>query len=114
MLYSVVPVSAIQPRESVITIHTSSLTEPPFFPPQPQPSVLTEHEAELPVSYSDSLLAVCFTHGGVYVSVPLSQFFPPFPSPNFAHYSILYVCVSASALQIDSLVPFFLDSMYMP
>ena len=43
----------------------------------------------------------------VYVSVPGSQFLPPtscpLPIPTF----ILYICVSISALQIRSSIPFF-------
>ena len=51
-----------------------------------------------------SLRIPVFFDGGVYVSMPLSQFVPPSPSPVM---SVLHVCVSIPALQIGSSVPFF-------
>ena len=48
----------------------------------------------------------------MYVSIPMSQFiaFPPFSLG--IHIFDLYICVSISALQIRSSIPFFLDSTY--
>ena len=40
------------------------------------PPLITEHQAELPVLYSSFPLAICFTHGSVYMSMLLSQFAP--------------------------------------
>ena len=68
----------------------------------------TEHWAELPVLYSRSSLVIYFIHSSVYMSIPISQFIPPPPlSPLGVHTFVLYVCVSFSALQIGSSVPFF-------
>ena len=39
--------------------------------------------------------------------IPISQFIPLPLSPLGVHTSVLYVCVSISALQIGSSVPFF-------
>ena len=54
--------------------------------------VITEHQAEFPV-FS---LEVCFTHGSVCMSMLLSQFVPPSPSPTVAtgpfSTSVLQVC----------------------
>ena len=43
-------------------------------------SVITEHRAELAVSRSSFPPGICFTHGGVYMSVLPPQFVPPSPS----------------------------------
>lgn len=61
----------LQSIESATGIHAS----PPSLSP---PS----HQPERPVLYSCCPLAVCLTHGTVYVSVRRSQFLPPclFPS----------------------------------
>ena len=53
---------------------------PPLLPPHPSIpplQVITEHWAELPVLYSNCLLAVYSTHGSVYISMLLSQFISP-------------------------------------
>ena len=42
----------------------------------------------------------------VYVSIPISQFLPPTTFPLGIHIFVLYVCVSISALQIRSCIPF--------
>ena len=55
--------------------------EPPI-PPIPPTQVITEHQAELPVLYSRFPLAICFTHGSVSMSILISQFIPPTPSPT--------------------------------
>ena len=52
---------------------------------------LQEHWAEFPGLYSIFPLALCFTHGSIYLSVLLSQFIP-----------VLCVCVSILALQVRS------------
>ena len=44
--------------------------------------------AELPLLYNSFPLAICFTHGGVYMSMPLSQFIPPSPSPLCLHVNL--------------------------
>ena len=59
-------------------------------PPTPSHSSRSsEHGAELLMLYSSFPLVTCFTHGRVYMAVPLSQFVPASPSPNCTHKSIL-------------------------
>ena len=50
-------------------------------PPIPLPKVVTEHQDELPVLYSNFPLAIYVTHCNVYISMLLSQLLPPSPSP---------------------------------
>ena len=50
--------------------------------------------------YSRFPPAIYFTHGSVYMSIPVSQFIPPPLPPHRVHTSVLYVCVSIPALQI--------------
>ena len=61
--------------------------------------------------YSRFLLVIYFIHISVYMSIPISQFIPPPPplplSPLGVHTFVLYICVSISALQRGSSVPFF-------
>ena len=60
----------------------SHLNLPPTSAPNPaQPQVVTDHGVELPASYSRFPLAVYFTYGNVSISMLLSQFVPPSPSP---------------------------------
>ena len=68
--------------------------------------VVKEPGAELPVLCSCSPLAVCVTHGSVYMSMLLSQSVSPFPSHG-VYMSVLYVCVSIPALPIGSSVQVF-------
>ena len=89
-----------------------SLNSPPSHPHPTQPlSVTAEHQAGLPVLYGSFPLVICFTHGSVYMSMLLSQFIPPSPSPCF-HESVLYVCISTAALQMDSSVLSFLPGFW--
>ena len=50
-----------------------------------------------------------------YVCVYVSQFVPPFPCPHHRlfHMSILYICISVTALQIVLACTIFLDSIYI-
>ena len=63
--------------------------------------------------YSRFLLVIHFIHISLYMSIPISQFIPPPPppppplSPLGVHTFVLYICVSISALQTGSSVPFF-------
>ena len=59
--------------------------------------------------YSRFLLVIYFIHISVYMSIPISQFIPPPPplSPLGVHMFVLYICLSISALQTGSSVPFF-------
>ena len=61
--------------------------------------------------YSRFLLVIHFIHNSVYTSIPISQFLTP-PTPPLlsrfgVHTFVLYTCVSTSALQTGSSVPFF-------
>ena len=69
-------VSGVQRRESALCIHRSPHSWT-FLPPL---SVITERQAELPVRYTSFPLAMCFTPGSVYMSIPVSQFVPTSPS----------------------------------
>ena len=54
--------------------------ELPSLPTLPA-EVITEQRAELPMLCSRFSLAICFTHGSVYMSILVSQFIPLSPSP---------------------------------
>ena len=58
-----------------------SRTPPPHLPPQPTPLVATKHWAELSVSHSKFPLGIYFTYGSVHISMLLSEFIQPSPSP---------------------------------
>ena len=45
-----------------------------------------------------SQLAICFTHGNMYMSILLSQFIPPSLSPR-VRMSIVYVCITILKLE---------------
>ena len=51
-------------------------------------------------------LVIYFAHSSVHMSMPISQFIAIPSSPVSFHTFVLYVCVSISALQIGSSVPF--------
>ena len=62
--------------------------------------------------YSRFLLVIYFIHISIYMSIPISQFIPPPPTPlplssHGVHTFVLYICVSISALQTGSPVSFF-------
>ena len=67
--------------------------------------VITEHQIEPPVLYSNFSLAIYFIYGNIYVSMLLS-ILPTLSYLNCVHKSVLYVCVSIPALQISSSLPF--------
>ena len=71
LLYNGVLISAVQRSESAMCIPISppSWTSLPPQPPIPPIQVITERQAELPVLYSRFPLAICFTHGSVYMSI---------------------------------------------
>ena len=57
------------------------------------------------------LLVIHLIHMSVYMSIPISQFITPQPPPLplfplGVHTFVLYICVSISALQTSSSVPF--------
>ena len=64
-------------------------------------------QAPLSMGFSrhEYLSGVPLPSPSVYMSMLLSQFILPFPSPQYVHKYIL--CISSSSLQIGSSVPFF-------
>ena len=66
-----------------ICSHISSLLHhPPSQPPYPTSLGVTKHWADLPVLCGCFPLAIYFTFGSVYMSMPLSHFVPAYPSPS--------------------------------
>ena len=80
LLYNIVMVFAIHQHESAIGIHRCLPLKPPP-PPPPSPSYPSRFAQRtgfaFPVLYSRLPLAIYFTYGNVYVSMLLSQIFPP-------------------------------------
>ena len=62
--------------------HISSLLRLPPTLPIPPLQVVTKHRADLPVLCGCFPLAIYFTFGSVYMSMPLSHFVPADPSPS--------------------------------
>ena len=90
LFFTAVLVSTTQ-HESAISIHIS----PPFWASLPSPlpiQVITERWAELRVLCSSFPLASSFIHGS-YMSMLLSQFIPPSPSPTPCPRVFLYIWV---------------------
>ena len=62
--------------------HIPSLLRLPATLPIPPLQVVTKHRADLPVLCNCFPLAIYFTFGSVYMSMPLSHFVPDYPSPS--------------------------------
>ena len=62
--------------------HIPSLLRLPPTLPVPPLQVVTKHRADLPVLCGCFPLAIYFTFGSVYKSMPLSHFVPAYPSPS--------------------------------
>ena len=95
--------------------HISSLLHLPPTLPIPHLQVVTKHRADLPVLCGCFSLAIYFTFGSVYMSMPLSHFIPayppPFPCPQVHS---LHLCLySCPAPRFFITIFFFLDSIYM-
>ena len=69
--------------------HIPSLLRLPLTLPIPPLQVVTKHRADLPVLCGCFPLAIGFTFGSVYMSMPLSHFVPAYPSPSPHPKSIL-------------------------
>ena len=62
--------------------HISSLLHLAYIPPIPSLQVVTKHQADLTVLCGCFPLAIYFTFGSIYMSMPLSYFVPAYPSPS--------------------------------
>ena len=108
MVYIVVLVSALQQRDSAISI----LVFPPSWPflPPPTPSPLfwavSEHQVEFHVLYSNFPLPSILQWWCICFSATFS-ICPTLSFPNCVQKPVAPVCVSIPALQIGSSVPFF-------
>ena len=102
-------VSAVQHCESAVRVHTSPASELPSQPHIPPLEVPTEPQA--PSVSQKRPRAVCFTDGGVYMSVLLSQLVPFSPSPA--------VCTGLFSMSVSSspadkfISTIYLVSIYM-
>ena len=67
----------------------------------------TKHRANLPVLCSCFPLAIGFTFGSIYMSMPLSHFVPAYPPHPRVLKSILYVSIFIPVLPLGSSEPFF-------
>ena len=75
--------------------HISFLLHLPPNLPIPPLKVVTKHRADLPVLCGCFPLAIYFTFGSIYKSMPLSHFVPAYPSPSpcpQVHYLCLRLC----------------------
>ena len=87
--------------------HISSVLCLPPILPIPPLQVVTKHRADLPVLCGCFPLAICFTFGSAYMSMPLSYFVPAYPSPSPCPQVILYICVFIPVLALGSSEQFF-------
>ena len=95
--------------------HISSLLHLPATLPIPPLQVDTKQQADLPVLCSCFLLAIYFTFGSVYMSMPLSHFIPAYPCPSLCpqvHSLRLSLFLSCPQV-LQNHFFFVLDSIYM-
>ena len=98
--------------------HIPSFLHLPPTLPIPPLQVDTKHRADLPVLCSCFPLAIYFTFGSLYMSMPLSHFVPAYPShspcPQFHSLHLhLYSCPAPRFFRTIFWFFFFLDSIYM-
>ena len=100
-------VPAVQWSEPTVCIHIPlpSWASLPLHPPS-QPSIITEHRAELPVLDSSflQLSVLCMVWICISATLPFCRLLS---FPCWLHVSILYVCISLPAQHTGSSVPFF-------
>ena len=100
-----------------ICLHISSscVSLPPTLPIPPL-QVVTKHRADLPVLCGCFPLAIYFTSGSVYMSMPLSHFVTTYPSPSPCPqvHSLVGLCLySRLTPRFFMSIFFFLDSIHM-
>ena len=98
--------------------HISSLLHQTPTLPIPPLQVVTKHQADLPVLCSCFPLAIYFTFGSIYKSMPISHFVPAYPSssPCPQVHSLrlhLYSCPAARFFIANFFFFLVLDSIYM-
>ena len=72
--------------------------------------IITGYWVGLPVLYSGCYLVIYFIYSGVYMSVPISQFLPPFP---FHLHNHKFVSMSVTiSFYSEFICTFFFDSTY--
>ena len=103
-------VSAAQQSESAICVHISppSQASLPPVPASSHSSRSSEQGVELFVLYSSFLLAIYFTHGGVYITNPNLSICPILTSPLLS--TCLCLCLCPANKFICTI---YLDSTYM-
>ena len=77
--------------------------------PQPTPLGQQRTWSWASVLYNSFLLVTCFAHGGVYMSIPVSQFIPPSPSLFLP----VSTCLFYSYLGNRFICTIFLGSIYI-
>ena len=101
--------------------HIPSLLHLPPTLPIPPLQVVTKPRADLPVLCSCFLLAICFTFGSVYMSMPLTHFVPAYPSPSpcpqvHSLHLHLYSCPAPRFIRtfffLDSINSYFTNSYF--
>ena len=96
--------------------HISSLLHPPHTLPIPPLQMVTKRRADLPMLCGCFPLAIDFTFGSVYMSMPFSHFVPPYPSHSLcpqvhSPHLCLYSCPAPRFFR--TFFFFFLDSIYI-
>ena len=94
--------------------HISSLLCLPPTLPIPSLQVVTKHPADLPVLCGCFPLAIYFTFGSVYMSMPLSHIVTAYHSPSpYQVHSLVGLCLYSRLAPRFFMTFFSLDSIYM-
>ena len=111
LLYNIVLVSATHQHESATGIRTSPPSWTSLPPPTPsQPSRLLQSHGLSSLSHTANSHWLCILHMVMYVSVVLSQFVPPSPSPTVT--TSLFLCLHPHCCPANRFIStIFLDSI---
>ena len=101
LLYNVVLVSTVQHCESAICVHNPLHLELPSHPPPSHPSMASQSTELSSLFYVTASHELSILHMVAYICQCYSLNSSP-SIPLCAHKSILYICASVPALQIDS------------